>query len=69
MQLLHKIHTTLYKYMNTMYRFNISRFDIKITDNNTDILKKIDLLSFVLVNPDHYMILKEKKNNITIKIL
>jgi hypothetical protein len=60
MQILRKIHKTLYNYTNTMYRFNISKFDIKITDNNNDILNKIDILSFVLVNPDHYMILKSK---------
>ena len=61
MQILRKIHKTLYNHTNTMYRFNISKFDIKITDNNNDILNKIDILSHVLVNPEHYMILKSKK--------
>jgi len=63
MQLIRNIHRTIFTHMQQMYKFDISRFDIKSIDNSNDILKKIEALVHVSVYPDEYMILKRKENN------
>ena len=60
MQLIRNIHRTIYNHTKKTYKFDISKFDIKNTDNDNQILKKIQALVHVEVHPHEWMILKVK---------
>lgn len=59
MNVIRRIHRTVYNHTKNSYNFNISFFDIKKTDNSEDILKKIDILSHVIAHPEEWYILKK----------
>ena len=61
MRVIRKIHKTLFDHTKKTYKFNISQFDVKMSDNTDDIIKKIDILAHVVANPHEWYVLKPKK--------
>jgi hypothetical protein len=47
--------------MKKTHNFNTSLYDIKNADSDKEILKKIENLLFVKINPQYYFILQKKK--------
>lgn len=60
MHIIRNIHRTIYNHTRKTYSFDISKFDIKNTDNDNQILQKIQALVHVEVHPQEWMILKVK---------
>ena len=60
MQRIISIHRKLYNHTKRLYNFDISKINIKNTDNEKDILEKIDLLVHVQICPDEWYVLKHK---------
>ena len=56
------IHRKLYNHTKRLYNFDISKINIKNTDNKEDIIKKIDLLVHVHVFPQEWYILKHQSS-------
>lgn len=60
MQRLISIHRNIYNLTKQTYKFDISKFNIKNTDTEKEILDKIATLVHVTVYPQEWFILKPK---------
>ena len=60
MQRLISIHRNIYHLTKETYKFDISKFNVKKTDTEKDIVEKITTLVHVTVYPQEWFILKPK---------